>query len=221
MLSSQNKCICPSCSGLSERTRETFIKNSALILIIQLCRFSNQGRQLIKDENFLSCTQSEWNKDLAVPKTVEDEVSFTNKYCVIASSNHSSTLYMGSLLGFYQRLTIFFLVLLQCQQSYIIHPFFTAKFKCSPRSTKTFHGFARGIVISDIVFGCDDPKYNPSPERELNLLTKYAQALRPCSSLFQRNNARRLVHAWSCLWVVTSSQITLVHPTLNFGKAEC
>ena len=203
MLSSQNKCICPSCSGLSERARETFIKNSALILIIQLCRFSNQGRQLIKDENFLSCTQSEWNKDLAVPKTIEDEVSFTNKYCVIASSNHSSTLYMGSLLGFYQTYNHLFGTL--AMPAKLHHTsFFTPKFKCSPRSTKTFHGFARGIIISDIVFGCDDPKYNPSPERELNLLTKYAQALQPCSFLFQRNNARGLVHAWSCLWVVTS-----------------
>ena len=50
--------------------------------------------------------------------------------------------------------------------------FFTAKFKCSPRSTKTFHGFARGIVISDIVFGCGDPKYNPSPETRIEFANK-------------------------------------------------
>ena len=56
ILSSQNKWLCPSCNLLSESTRETCIINSAPILIIQLCRFSNQGGQLVKNENFLSCT---------------------------------------------------------------------------------------------------------------------------------------------------------------------
>ena len=95
ILSSQNKWFCPSCNLLSESTRETCIINSAPILIIQLCRFSNQGGQLVKNENFFSCTQSESNKDLTVPKTIEDEVSFTNKYSLIATINHSGTLNRG------------------------------------------------------------------------------------------------------------------------------
>ena len=33
---------------------------------------------------------------------------------------------------------------------------------------------ARGFVISDIVFGCDDPTYNPSSVRELSLLTQFS-----------------------------------------------
>ena len=41
ILSSHNKWFCPSCKTLSESTRETCIINSAPILIIQLCRFSN------------------------------------------------------------------------------------------------------------------------------------------------------------------------------------
>ena len=69
--------------------------NSAPVLIIQLCRFSNQGGQPIEDANFFSCTQSEWNKHLVVPITVEDEVSFTNKYSLIATINHSGTLNRG------------------------------------------------------------------------------------------------------------------------------
>ena len=59
ILSSQNKWFCPSCNLLFESTSETCIINSAPILIIQLCRFSNQGGQLVKNENFFSCTQSE------------------------------------------------------------------------------------------------------------------------------------------------------------------
>ena len=46
ILSSQNKLFCPSCNLLSESTRETCMINSAPILIIQQCRFSNQDSQL-------------------------------------------------------------------------------------------------------------------------------------------------------------------------------
>ena len=92
ILSSQIKWFCPSCNVLSKSTRKTCIINSAAILIIQLCRFSNQGGQLVKNENFFSCTQSESNKDLTVPITIEDEVSFSNKYSLIATINHSGTL---------------------------------------------------------------------------------------------------------------------------------
>ena len=31
-----------------------------------------------------------------------------------------------------------------------------------------------GFVSSDIAFGCDDPTYNPSPVRELSLLTQFS-----------------------------------------------
>ena len=95
ILSSNNKWFCPSCQALSESTRETCIINSAPVIIIQLCRFSNQGGQLIKDANFFSCTQSESNKHLVVPITVENEVLFTNRYSLIATINHSGTLNTG------------------------------------------------------------------------------------------------------------------------------
>ena len=78
ILSSHNKWFCPSCRALSESTRETWIINSAPILIIQFCGFSNQGSQLIKHANFFSCTQSESNKHLMVSITVENKVSLTN-----------------------------------------------------------------------------------------------------------------------------------------------
>ena len=92
ILSSHNKWFCPSCKALSESTRETCIINSAPILIIQLFRFSNQGGQLIKDANFFNCTQSRSNKHLVVPIIVEDEVSFTKKYSLIVTINHSGAL---------------------------------------------------------------------------------------------------------------------------------
>ena len=61
--------------------------------------------------------------------------------------------------------------------STILHhiSFFTEKFVCSPESTKNFDVFfwfflQGGFVILDIVFGCDDSTYNPSPVRELSLV---------------------------------------------------
>ena len=49
--------------------------NSAPALASQLCRFSNQGGQLVKDEILVSCTQSQVGQYLTVPITNEDEVS--------------------------------------------------------------------------------------------------------------------------------------------------
>ena len=90
--SSGNKWFCPSCNTLSKSTRETCVMNSALILAIQLCRFSNRGSQVVKDETLVSCTQSQY---LAIPVTIEDEVSFINKYSLIVTINHSGTLSKG------------------------------------------------------------------------------------------------------------------------------
>ena len=95
ILTSQNKWFCPSCNHLCENTRETCIINTAPTLTIQLCRFSNQGGQLVKTENLFSCAQNESNKDLTVPITIEGQVSFTNKYYLIATINHSGTLNRG------------------------------------------------------------------------------------------------------------------------------
>ena len=101
ILTSQNRWFCPSRNLLCESTRETYIINSAPILIIQLCRFSNQGGQLVKNENFFSFTQIESNKDLTVSIAIEVEVSFTNKYTLIATINHSGTLNSGHTLLFW------------------------------------------------------------------------------------------------------------------------
>ena len=129
MLSSQNKWFCP---FLSESTRETCIINCAPILIIQLCRFSNQGGQLVKNENFFSCTQIESNKDLTVLITIEDENSFTNKYSLIATINHSGTL-IGVITGLLSRtytpllgtlaMASRFLMLKKILKYYILNPF--------------------------------------------------------------------------------------------------
>ena len=74
---------------------EKRVMNSAPILAIQLCRFSNQGGQLVKDETLGSCIQSQLGQYLTVPIAIEDEISFRNKQSLIATVNHSGTLNRG------------------------------------------------------------------------------------------------------------------------------
>ena len=96
VLSSGNKWFCPSCKTLSESFRETCVINYAPILAIQLGRFSNQGGPLVKDETLVNCTQSQSGQYVRVPMIIEDEVSFINKYSLIATINHSDTLSRGN-----------------------------------------------------------------------------------------------------------------------------
>ena len=199
ILSSQNKWFCPSCNLLSESTRETCIINSAPILIIQLCRFSNHGGQLVKNENFFSCMPSESKRDLIVPITIEDEVSFTNKYSLIATINHSGTLNRGHYWAFIKDLhsSSWYscndksVLMLKKILSTILHhtSFFTGKFKFFQDLPNIFMVLQGGFVISDIVFGCDDHTYNPSPVRELSLLTQFS-VIRTLQSLVSEKQCK-------------------------------
>ena len=76
----------------TESTRETSIISSGSILVIQLSRFSTSYSGLIKDQQVFNCSPE---LDLKVPITVEDEVSFSTKYSLMASINHSGTLDQG------------------------------------------------------------------------------------------------------------------------------
>ena len=77
-------------------------------------------------------------------------------------------------------MTNWFLMLKKGLSTILHHTsFFTEKFECYPESTRknltVFFSFLQGgFIISDIVFGCDDPTYNASPVRELSLLTQFS-----------------------------------------------
>ena len=92
ILESENKWFCPSCNCLTESTRETSIIGSSSILVIQLSRFSTSHSGLLKDPRVFNCSPE---LELKVPITVEDEVSFSSKYSLVASINHSGTLDKG------------------------------------------------------------------------------------------------------------------------------
>ena len=56
--------------------------------------------------------------------------------------------------------------------------FFTAKRNVFPGSTNISF-YIGGFVILGIVFGCDNPTYNPSPVQEFSLLTQFSGIYNP------------------------------------------
>ena len=95
ILSSENKWYCPSCNALSESTRETRIMRSSPILIIQLCRFSNQRQNLFKNEDSFRCILEDPTKHLLVPIISDNDVYLNNTYSLEATINHSGSLNNG------------------------------------------------------------------------------------------------------------------------------
>ena len=59
------------------------------MLIIQLIRFSILDNKAIKDQQFFDCFP---NSVLKLPIKLDDEVSFTNKYSLVATINNSGSL---------------------------------------------------------------------------------------------------------------------------------
>ena len=117
-----------------------------------------------------------------VPITIEDEVSFTNKYSLIATINHSGTSNMGhywALSRIYSPLLGTFgmasqiLTLKKIMLTILHHTsFFTAKFKFFLGSTKYFLWFCEGFCYFRHFrhfFGCDNPTYNPRPQSNMEI----------------------------------------------------
>lgn len=53
-----------------------------------------------------------------------------------------------------------------------MYPFLQQSLNIPQDLPSTFMFFLEGFVISDFVFACEDPTYNPSPMQELSLLTQ-------------------------------------------------
>ena len=72
-------------------------RSKSVLCCLKKLGFNNSkiGGQLVKVETLVSCTQSQLGQYLTVPITIDDEVSFINKYSLIATINHSGTLSRG------------------------------------------------------------------------------------------------------------------------------
>ena len=88
----------------------------------------------------------------------------------------------------------------------ILHhaPFFTEKFKFSQDLPIIFMVLQGGFVISDIIFACDDPTYNPDPVWELSLLTQFSR-ITTLQSFVSEKQCKR---AWPKILSMTSDNLT-------------
>ena len=94
-LSSHNMWFCPSCETKRVSTRETALIHTGCILIVQIKRFAISNNVTSKNEEYFKCLPSSPQNILKVPITSESEVSFSNKYSLVATINHSGNLNNG------------------------------------------------------------------------------------------------------------------------------
>lgn len=93
-LSGNDRWLCPHCSFYQDSTSETVFTHCGDILIIQLKRFTFLDGRTLKNNKFVNCLAS--NDDIfRVRSQPTDDISFTNKYSLAATINHSGTLGAG------------------------------------------------------------------------------------------------------------------------------
>ncbi|XP_057310630.1 ubiquitin carboxyl-terminal hydrolase 51-like [Hydractinia symbiolongicarpus] len=85
--------LCPQYSSLQNSTRETAFSQCG-DLILQLKRFTFVEGRSVKNNQFVNCISHSGNI-LEAPSHPADIVSFTNKYKLVATINHSGTLAAG------------------------------------------------------------------------------------------------------------------------------
>ena len=156
------------------------------------------------------------------------------KYSLIATINHSGTLNRGPFWAFIKDLhsSSWYscndkLVLnieersLNNSISYIL---IYRKVSMFPRIYKKnltlfYFSFPGGFVISDIVFGCNDPTYNPIPVRGLSLLTQFSGFTTLQSLVLERH----CKGAWSSMVLSMRSDDLTYNPSPSNScvKAEC
>ena len=93
-LSGEHMWSCSQCSELRESTRETSVSNCGQVLIIQLNRFTKFNGDTFKDTRFVECLPVK-DHILTVPLKLDDNVSFSKEFSLVATINHSGSLNAG------------------------------------------------------------------------------------------------------------------------------
>ena len=165
--SSQIKLFCPSCDTFTESTRKTTISNSSSVLIVQLTQFSILVNRAIKDKQFFDCFP---NSVLKVPMALDDEVSFTNKYSLVATINQSGSLDRDHYWAFIKDapskhwFSCNDRVILNVNEKTLSNSSSYVYFSLNHNYfSSIYYGFLEGgFVCTGIISGYDDPIYNLS-----------------------------------------------------------
>ena len=168
--------FCLSCNSCKETINNTSIIQSAPVLVTSLKHSCVERDKVIKDNQFFKSLP----EDLRIRITDNNKVSFLSNYSLVATINHSGNLNNGHYWAIIkdvatnQRFScndkvVFEIKTADLKTSYVL--FFVKK--------NFFFSFdvafvQEGFLNSDIVFGCDNSKFNPSSVRILSWLTQYS-----------------------------------------------
>ena len=94
-LTLENKWFCPVCNVHTASHKETTLVKCPTVLIFHLNRFLTNEGQVLKDDRNFRCFSESPSKDLLVTITNEHDVSFNNRYSLMASINHSGSINNG------------------------------------------------------------------------------------------------------------------------------
>ena len=118
---------------------------------------------------------------------MEHEVSFSNKYSLVASINHSGTLDQWHYWAVVKDLNSG--NWLSCNEKVVItipqHSLTneTSYILFYKKNLNIVNFVQGGFVFLNIVFGCDDPTYYPSPGGGIKFLHAIFRNLHPCKTL--------------------------------------
>jgi ubiquitin C-terminal hydrolase len=90
----ENMWFCPQCLSHQISTKETHITSCGSVLIIQLNRFSNFNGDIFKDNRLVECLPNS-NHILKLPIQIDDTVSFSHEFSLVATINYSGNLNAG------------------------------------------------------------------------------------------------------------------------------
>ena len=86
--------ICPLCNCSRTCTRETQIVKAGDVLILHLKRHRIQDGNIIRITDSVSCL-SDGSASLRVPVSVEEGISFSRQFRLVATINHSGSIQAG------------------------------------------------------------------------------------------------------------------------------
>ena len=93
-LTGSNKWFCPQCNCHQENCRETSILTAGAVLILQINRFCNDKGKIHKDQRLIKCLENPSHL-LNIRLEGIENVSFSNRYSLVATINHSGSLASG------------------------------------------------------------------------------------------------------------------------------
>ena len=107
--------FCPQCSSKQNATTDSIITKSGSVLILQLKRYNTFQGNVFKDTRRVECLPYP-DHVLEIPVDQNVSVSFSNRYALIATINHSGNLNAGHYWAFIKKKNMWF----QCNDSSVL-----------------------------------------------------------------------------------------------------